>query len=170
MRNKLEKSVSANDIIRKQEYRSKVCELENVIKNLDGALVGEERDKYNPLTHSFANGCYIREINTPADQFIITKIHKIEHPFFLMKGECSVLTEDGVVRLEAPYYSITKPGTKRVIYTHSDVQWITVHVTEHTDLEKIEKDIIAEDFSDPEILLEDVNRFKDLLDFNNKNK
>ena len=46
----------------------------------------------------------------------------------------------------------------------------TVHVTEHTDLEKIEKDIIAEDFSDSQILLEDVNRFKDLLDFINKNK
>ena len=68
----------------------------------------------------------------------LTKIHKEEHPFFLMKGECSVLTEDGPQKIKAPYYDITKAGTKRVIYIHSDTKWVTVHATSLKDIDKIE--------------------------------
>jgi len=142
------------------EYRKAVVELEEQIKNIEGALVGEELNKYNPLKHTFADGYYLREINTPAGQILITKIHKEEHPFFLMKGECSVFTEHGTKRIKAPYYDITKPGTKRVIYIHSDVTWVTVHATDLKDLDKIEEKIIAKDFDDPKISIDNLKEIK----------
>ncbi|MBT7172642.1 MAG: hypothetical protein HN905_03205 [Candidatus Marinimicrobia bacterium] len=142
------------------EYRNAIVEFEEQIKNTEGALVGEELDKYNPLKHTFANGYYIREINTPAGQILITKIHKEEHPFFLMKGECSILTEDGPKRIKAPYYDITKPGTKRIIYIHSDVTWVTVHATDLKDIDKIEEKIIAKDFNDPKISIDNLKEIK----------
>ena len=50
----------------------------------------------------------------------------------------SVLTEEGVEYLKAPYFSVTEPGTKRFIYTHTDCIFVTVHATEETDIKKIE--------------------------------
>ncbi len=142
------------------EYRNAIVEFEEQIKNTEGALVGEELDKYNPLKHTFADGYYVREINTPAGQILITKIHKEEHPFFLMKGECSILTEDGTKRIKAPYYDITKPGTKRIIYIHSDVTWVTVHITDLKDIDEIEEEIIAKDFDDPKISIDNLKEIK----------
>ena len=83
-----------------------------------------------------------------------------EHPFFLMQGEMSILTEDGIKHLKAPYNGITKPGTKRIIYTHTDCVFVTVHATTETDVAKIEEQVIAKDFSDPLITQEDLKLLK----------
>ena len=150
-----------NTIVKKiEKFRTNITELEGQLKNVDNVLVGEALHKYNPLKHMFGDGCYVREINTPADQLIVTKIHKKEHPFFLLKGECSMLTEDGIKRISAPYYNMTLQGTKRIIYTHTDLMWVTVHVTESTDLEEIEKEVIAENFDDPAISIENLKQLK----------
>ena len=69
-------------IRKKHEYREKIIGFEKQLLNMDGVLVGEEVEKVNPLKHLFADGCYIREIFNPANELIITKIHKITHPFF----------------------------------------------------------------------------------------
>ena len=135
------------ELRKRKEYRYRVLKFEEDIKNVDGALVGKELHKANPTKHSFADGCYIREIFNPAGEIIVTKIHKKEHPFFLMKGNMTILTENGFEYREAPYYGITYPGTKRVIYTHTDCLFVTVHVTNETDLEKIEEEVIAKDFN-----------------------
>ena len=68
----------------------------------------------------------------------------------------SILTEDGIKHLKAPHHGITKPGTKRIIYTHTDCIFITVHATEETDVAKIEEQVIAKDFQDPLITQEDM--------------
>jgi len=153
------------ELKRRKDFRNKITELETQIKNTDDEriLVGKELHEYNPVKHSFADGCYIREIFNPAHELIITKIHKKKHPFFLLKGQMSILTESGIKYIEAPYHGITKPGTKRVIYTHSECTFITVHGgdwDESTGIENIEKEIIAEDFNDPVITVEDLKLLK----------
>jgi hypothetical protein len=92
---------------------------------------------------------------------IVTKIHKITHPYFILKGEVSVLTEEGVVRLKAPYSGITKAGTKRIVYVHEDTIWITVHVTNETDIAKIEEQVIAKDYK--QFDEEQINKFSEHL-------
>ena len=86
----------------------------------------------------------------PRGEIIISKIHKVAHPFFLLKGKMSVLSEDGERLLEAPYYCITPPGTKRILFTHTNSIVVTVHRTFETDLKKIEKEIIAQTFDEVE--------------------
>jgi hypothetical protein len=147
-------------IRKKREYREKIIVFEKQLRSMNGALVGKEAEKLNPLKHLFADGCYIREIFFPANELIITKIHKITHPFFLVEGEMSILTEDGAVHLKAPHNGITLAGTKRVIYTHTDCRFITVHVTGSTDLQEIENEVIAKDFSDEKISLENIELLK----------
>ena len=110
-----------------------------------GGFTGEMSLATCPVKHSFGEGCYVREWNSPAGMLVVSKVHKIAHPFFVLKGVISVATEDGVEKIEAPHYGITPAGTKRVLYVHEDTQWVTVHVTDQTDLGEIEKEIIAED-------------------------
>ena len=67
----------------------------------------------------------------------------------------SIITEDGLETIEAPYQGITKPGTKRVIYTHTDCVFTTVHATDKTTVEDVEAEVVAEDFNDKAISLND---------------
>ena len=85
----------------------------------------------------------------PKGLIIVSKIHKVEHFYFIMKGKCKVRTEEGIVIIEAPYLGITPAGTQRGIEVLEDCEWVTVHVTNETDLAKIEEQIIAKDFTDP---------------------
>ena len=133
-----------------KRFREMVCKFEDLVRQLPGALIGD--NDIHPLKHSFADGCYIREVSTTPEQLVVSKIHKVAHPFFLLKGEMSILTENGVKRIKAPYHGITPAGTKRILYTHSDILFITVHVTKETDLDKIEDEIIAKNFEEIDLI------------------
>ena len=135
------------EIRKRKEFREKISDLEDAITSVEGTT-GEAMHKANPVKHTFAGGCYIREIYNPANELIITKIHKKEHPFFLMKGKMSILTEEGIQDIEAPYQGITKPGTKRAIYTHEECIFLTVHATNNTTIEDVEDEVICTKYED----------------------
>ena len=65
-----------------------------------------------------------------------------------MSGDVTVITENGRVRIKAPYHGMTEPGTKRALLTHEETVWITVHHTEETELDKIEDELIAKTFDE----------------------
>ena len=132
----------AQEIRRKQEYRQKITKLHEQLED-EGGIVGEELHKLNPTKHTFAGGCYVREIYNPANLLLVTKIHKVDHPYFLMSGKMSILTEDGIIEIEAPHHGVTKAGTKRVIYTHEPCTFVTVHATNKTTPEEVEEEVIA---------------------------
>ncbi len=84
-----------------------------------------------PVTHRFVPGMYIREIFMPKDTVVTSLIHKTTHPFFILQGKVSVVSEnDGEQLLEAPYVGITTPNTRRVLRIHESCIWITCHVTD----------------------------------------
>jgi hypothetical protein len=148
---------------RKKDFRNKIKELESQMLDNSSTMKGEQLAKTNPVKHSFAEGCYIREIYNPANEIIITAIHAQSHPFFLLKGKMSILTHEGIQYIEAPHYGITDPGTKRIIYTHEPCNFVTVHATELTDPEEIAKEVVTNDFDDPRITKEDmklINKLK----------
>ena len=142
----------------KEQFRTRIMEVQENLENHPDGLTGEALQKLNPLKHSFADGCYIREIFNPKGELLITKIHKVSHPFFLLKGDMTILMEDGIKRIKAPHYGITPAGTKRIIYCHEDCMFVTVHATKLTDIDKIEEEVIAKDFD--EFDKEEIERFK----------
>jgi quercetin dioxygenase-like cupin family protein len=99
-----------------------------------------------PLKHHYAEGSYAREMLIPKGAIIIGKIHRHSHVNVISKGRIYVATEFGSEILQAPYTFISKPGTKRAVYALEDTVWTTIHVTEETDLEKIEEVVIAPDY------------------------
>jgi len=145
----------------KATVRKGILDFEQKLDDLPSSVKGKELDKLCPLKHTFVDGAYIREIFMPKGIIITSKIHKICHPYFIMKGDCSVLTDEGVARLKAPYHGITQPGTKRILYIHEDTIWITVHVTKHKDLAMIEEEIIAKSFDEILPTHEEVRKLKE---------
>jgi hypothetical protein len=113
-------------------------------------MTPESHPDFNPLKHTFCKHQYIREIFNPAGEILITKIHKVEHPFFLLKGEMSILSEEGEMRISAPYYGVTPVSTKRVIYAHTDCTFVTVHPSDKKDLDELEQELIAKDYKELE--------------------
>jgi hypothetical protein len=107
---------------------------------------GTAEEPYCPVTHHFAPGAYGREIFMPKDALVVGKIHKHAHVNVISQGLCLVMTEAGTQLLAAPRTWVSQPGTKRVVYILEDTIWTTVHVTEETDLEKIEAHVIAPNY------------------------
>lgn len=129
-----------------ERIRSNILQLEkniNAFKKENGIP-----DPDCPLTHTFASGSYARTIYIPKDTLVVGKIHRHDHLNMLMAGRVVVATEEGPRKIEAPQVLVSKAGTKRVVYTYTDTIWTTVHLTEKTDLEEIEDEIIAKDYSE----------------------
>ena len=97
-----------------------------------------------PVTHNFADGVYIRELFIPKDSLIIGKRHRYETCNIVLKGDLSIYMGQDipVKRIKAPCIFNSKPGTKKMAYTHEDTIFVNVHPTKETDLEKIENEFI----------------------------
>src|SRR5574343_68912 len=98
-----------------------------------------------PVMHTFAPGAYARTVNVPADTMMVSKRHGTEHIAILSYGECYVASQHGTERLIGPTIFVTPANTQRVVYCKTDVVWTTFHVTDETDVEKIEHDIIIQE-------------------------
>lgn len=136
--------------LKQKKFRSEISGFAGAISKMPGAKIGHEADEeLAPLEHAFVKGVYRRKIFMPKGMVTVSKIHKIDHFYFIMKGKCKVRTEEGLVILEAPYLGVTLAGTQRGIEILEDCVWVTVHLTDSTDLKEIEEQIIAKDFNDP---------------------
>lgn len=122
----------------KQEFRDRVGRMEDV-------LIEKEQVEC-PLLHTFAPGVYARQISMPKDTIVTGKIHRYAHIAIISKGSCTTVTENGTQRIEAPHIMVVPAGTKRALYIHEDMIWTTIHVTNETDLKKLEAELIVPDF------------------------
>lgn len=130
-------------------------------------LVQEEMLKYEqvncPLKHHFAPGAYAREILLPKGSLVIGKIHKHAHINVISKGCVSVMTEEGRKDLRAPCTFVSEVGTKRAVFAHEDTVWTTVHVSNETDLAKLEEEIIAKTYDEiPLLVMEQIKALNEV--------
>ena len=129
--------------------RNGIHALENVMMDMPE----EEKFDLDELTdHFFAPGVYARMFFIEKGSVVVGKIHKTEHLNIICKGRCSVSTEDGPMVLEGPCVVTSRPGVKKAVYALEDTTWITIHVTDETNLEKIEDVVIAKDYDELETL------------------
>lgn len=104
------------------------------------------------VKHCFTKGdgvngkMYIRSILMEKGTVVTSKIHKWEHPFFVMTGSMTWFNErqdeEGAVHIQAPYFGVTQPGTRRAIIIHEDVIMSACYATDLTDVKEIERLII----------------------------
>jgi hypothetical protein len=131
----------------KDNPRDSIVQVEEFIKTIPGALIGDNDEC--PLVHSFSDGIYVRQISIPKGFIIVGKIHKHDHPNFLLSGTVHVFTEGNLQEtLVAPCSMISPAGTKRTLYAETDLVWTTIHnnPTNTRALDELESDIIAGSF------------------------
>jgi len=122
-------------------------------KACQGLPDGQRMDESPPLKHWLAPGIYAREIHLPANTLVVGKIHRHRHFNILSQGRITCYTEFGLQTLEAPASFISEPGTKRVVFTHEDAIWTTIHPnpTDETDVEKLEEMFTALEYAELEM-------------------
>lgn len=96
-------------------------------------------------THFFADGMYARVVGRRAGVLIVGKVHKREHLYIVAKGRVKVVGPSGPVEYGAGSVIVSKPGTKRMVLAMEDSICLTVHRTDKTDLDEIEKELIEDD-------------------------
>lgn len=129
------RSIVAEDP-RVADMRERVFRMEDILRQ------GETFEC--PVRGYFSRGLYAREIFIPKGTILSGKIHKYTNLNIMSMGDLSVLTENGVIRVKAPFTVVSPPGTKRIAYAHEDTVWTTVHATNETDVDKIEEEVIAQ--------------------------
>ena len=144
-------------------YETTVNEFEQAIDNHSDRLGDNSRNGLNPLRHFFTDGQYVREITLMPDLILTTKLHNRNHPFFLLRGDMTIVTDKGEERIQAPHFGITEAGTKRIIYTHTECVFFTVHATDKLTVEDVDLEILAEDYSTVDRHPVDTEQIKKLI-------
>lgn len=104
-----------------------------------------------PTEHFFADGMYCRSLFRPAGTLIVGKVHRREHFYVICSGTVKVTGDDGVKEITGPQVIVSKPGTKRAVLALTDATCLTVHRTDETDLDAIEREVIE---PEPEALFD----------------
>jgi len=136
--------------------RERIIQLEEAMKEIPASYEMKEFNE-GRVTHHFATGVYGRELFIPAGNVIVSKIHRGKTFNVIAQGVISVICpNNGYNTYTAPHTFVSEPYTKRIVISHEDTLWITSHGTDKTDLDEIEEEIIAKDFSETKLLKEGV--------------
>lgn len=97
------------------------------------------------VKHSFAPGMYIREMFIPKGSVVVGKVHRTECLNLCIQGDIDLVTEEGDMRVSAPFNAVSAPGTQKIGYAHEDTIWINVFRTDETDIERLETELVYSD-------------------------
>lgn len=131
-------------------FMEQVERIEKLFINSGSADIFVGNSDELPLTHSFSDGIYTREILIRKGMFAIGKIHKSDHTFFLMKGKLLLCTQEGVKEIEAPFYGTASAGTKRVAIALEDTVFVNVHPNPDNikEIEKLEDIFVVNSYEE----------------------
>lgn len=103
--------------------------------------------QYEPVTrHYFHAGMYCREVFRHAGVVIVGAVHRKEHFYMIAYGTVSITDGEGQTQeVTGPHIFMSKPGTKRAVYAHTDALCMTFHVTDATTVEQAEQELVEPD-------------------------
>lgn len=142
--NKIEKrqehnvSTSREIILELQQYLVDRADGVNIVK-------GRVTDMF-PLKHTFADNLYLRQMSMQKNSFLVGAIHKHLHVWFLLTGHITVVTEESTEEYFAPCYTVSTPGSKRVIFANEDSIFVNVHKNPDNteDIDVLDKQIVCD--------------------------
>jgi quercetin dioxygenase-like cupin family protein len=109
----------------------------------DGKSIGKSPDV--PIKHSFADQLYLRQMNLKKDYIIVGAIHNHLHAWFLLSGKVIISNNGEKIEHIAPCYTISEPGSKRLIYALEDSVFVNVHKNPSNtkNIEELEHEIVS---------------------------
>ena len=101
-----------------------------------------------PIEHYQIDGVYARSMFIPAGTILTGKIHNFESIAILAKGRIRITNGTESYIISEGHIMIDQPGVKRLGYAETDVIFITVHRTDNTEIEAIEKELVSATFEE----------------------
>lgn len=97
------------------------------------------------MEHRFSDGVYVREITMPTGAIILGAEHTTTHFNIVSKGACILVDLDTgeLIDIVAPCTFESKAGVRKVLYIVEECVWSTVHVTNETDVGKLESTLVV---------------------------
>jgi hypothetical protein len=131
--------------------------IENIDALKDLMFSGKEKDGFYgdgkeiivipdiPIKHSFADQLYVRQMDLKKNHVIIGAVHNHLHIWFLLTGKVMINNNGEKIKHIAPCYTVSKPGSQRVILALEDSIFVNVHKnpTNTKDISKLEKEIVS---------------------------
>ena len=100
------------------------------------------RENELPLTHTFSDGVYAREIFMPAGMIVVGHVHNTKHLNIVQCGKAMVWMNGEVSEVSGPITFESGAGVRKVLYILEDMIWTTIHVTDETDVETLENTLV----------------------------
>ena len=147
MTSSLSTTSTTNDLIERAARHAVMNATVNEVERrlmLVGAKLRHYGDQNHdfPTKHHFVPGMYCREIFMPKGSIVTSYIHRHEHPYVVSQGDCWVFNDQlAWDRITAPYFGVTKAGTRRLLVMIEDTVWTTFHITNTTDIEAVEREV-----------------------------
>lgn len=129
------------DVFRQAPSRAQLVRFEDELRAYPPAEI--------ETIHTHGPGFYARTIKLKAGTVLTGMVHATEHIFFVSEGDITVVTEEGSQRVGAGFQAVCRAGLKRAGYCHADTVCTNVHITQETDLVKLQAALI-----EPEGLIE----------------
>ena len=79
----------------------------------------------------------------PKGTFVVGKKHLTEHLNIISVGKAKVWMNGIIKTVEAPAIINSGKNCRKILLIEEDMLWTTIHVTNETDLDIIEKQIIS---------------------------
>jgi hypothetical protein len=113
-----------------------------------------------PVRNFINADIYARELTIPAGIVLTGKIHKEAHICVLSQGDLSVMTDDGLKRVQAPYIFNAREGLKKIGLSHTACVFTTFHQAHGlTDIDDLENKLLLDsDLSWVDKLMEEKQR------------
>lgn len=137
----------------KAPSRAQILRLEDAIRTLPPVelITTHEFSKGNKAAGIV--GICARTLLIPKNTALTGKIHRHENMNVFLKGDITVVTENGKKRFTEPGVVVSPRGVKRAAYAHEDTTWITFLATDETDIEAIERMFVAETYEEFEQMI-----------------
>ena len=103
-----------------------------------------------PIEHYQIDGVYVRSMFIPAGTILTGKIHNFESIAILAKGRIRITNGTDSYIISEGHIMVDQPGVKRLGYAETDVIFITVHRTDNTEIDDIEKELVSDTFEEYE--------------------
>ena len=93
------------------------------------------------IEHIFSDGIYSRIMKVPAGTFVIGKRHRFKTLNIMTKGKAIIHTGDNnkAKEISAPCTFVSEPLSRKMAFFIEDSEWMNVHPTEETDVDRIEE-------------------------------
>lgn len=101
-----------------------------------------------PLTHTFSDCVYAREIFMPKGMIVIGHIHKTKHLNIVSTGKARVFYDGEMHEITAPYTFESNAGVRKALFILEDMFWTTIHVTDETNQDKLDDMLIDKNASE----------------------